>query len=182
MIKEYEEWRDIDGYDGRYMVSNLGKIMSLNFNGTHKHKELLGRKTRGGYRQVVLYTNGKRKAFYIHVLVAKTFIPNPNNLPEVNHKDGNKENNTVNNLEWVTSKENSLHAVKTGLRHVPKSGQHYRAVKTAQFDIDGNLIKIWNSMSDPNKIFGYSTQNIEKCCSGKIHSAYGYIWRRVNDN
>lgn len=110
-----EEWKDIEGYEGIYQISNLGNVKSLKY---HKEKRIKSNKNRNGYLKIGLILNGKRKHISIHRLVAKAFIPNPNSLPEVNHIDGNKENNKVENLEWNNRKQNSLHAYKTGLRQV----------------------------------------------------------------
>lgn len=172
-----EIWKDIEGYEGLYQISNFGNVKSLLFNHSSYSKLLSNRLVNGGYCQVVLYKNKNRKAFYVHVLVANAFIPNPSNLPEVNHKDGNKTNNNISNLEWVTPRENSLHAVNTGLRTVPKGKEHYKSKRINQFDKLGNFIKVWESMSEISRVLGYSTSNIFKCCNSRIKSAYGYIWR-----
>lgn len=97
-----EEWKDIVGYEGIYQISNLGNVKSINKNSIMKPSKLPK-----GYLQIGLTKNGKRKYTSIHRLVAKTFIPNPNNLPCVNHKDCNTSNNNISNLEWVTHKENN---------------------------------------------------------------------------
>ena len=106
-----EEWRDIKGYEGKYQVSNLGRVKSLNYRGnTNKEHILKPRELRGGYRQIKLYKNGSREYYLIHRLVAETFIPNPNNLPCVNHKIDNFEHrsdNRVENLEWCNHKYNN---------------------------------------------------------------------------
>ena len=111
-----EIWRDIKDYEGLYQVSNMGRVKSF-----HNGKELVMKITfdRCGYAHVVLVKNGVRKTHRVHILVAKAFIENTENKPEVNHKDGNKWNCRVDNLEWVTKSENQQHAVKTGLQ---KSG------------------------------------------------------------
>lgn len=121
MIQD-EVWKDIEGYEGLYQVSTCGNIKSLpkvrrNGTGTYIQKERLLKpsNTSTGYKKVELCKDGKRKSFKVHRLVAIAFIPNPDNKPEVNHIDGNKINNNIDNLEWVTSSENSVHAYETGL-------------------------------------------------------------------
>lgn len=100
-----EIWKDIEGYEGKYEVSNLGNVRSLNYRGTGGIK-LLKQGTTRGYKLTCLYKNGKGKQYWVHRLVAIAFIPNPNNLPVVNHKDENPSNNNVNNLEWCTQEYN----------------------------------------------------------------------------
>ena len=103
-----EVWKDIEGYEDLYQVSNLGRVKRLNTG-----RILKGRKNTNGYLQVILCKNGKTKHYYIHRLVAQVFIPNQENKPQVNHIDENKENNHAENLEWVTSKENNNHGTRT---------------------------------------------------------------------
>lgn len=107
-----EEWRDIKNYEGKYQVSNLGRVRSLDrfvnsINGKRKVKgQIMSFTTRSGYNVLVLRKNNMRKSKQVHRLVAEAFIPNINNKPFVNHKDFNRKNNNVDNLEWVTQKEN----------------------------------------------------------------------------
>lgn len=98
-----EIWKEIDGYDGRYAVSTWGRVKSI-------RGILQPYKNHKGYLKVGLMKNGKSEKHRVHRLVAKAFIPNPHNLPEVNHIDGNKQNNSISNLEWVTGKENMEHS------------------------------------------------------------------------
>ena len=102
-----EIWKDIEGYEGLYQISNLGRIYS-----NISNKILALRKNKRGYSQINLYKDGGRTMFSIHRLVAQTFIPNPENKPQVNHIDEDKTNNRVDNLEWVTSKENNNHGTR----------------------------------------------------------------------
>ena len=171
MEKEY--WRPVVGYEGLYMVSNFGRVKSLNYRQTGKEAILkTGRKGRCDkfghrYSSVSLSKNGKVKDKLVHRLVAEAFIPNPNNLPEVNHKDEDKTNNCVDNLEWCTGKYNCNYGTRNeGTR---------RGVE--QCSLDGKLIKVWPSISEVFSQLGYSTSHISECCQGKRIAAYGFIWR-----
>lgn len=113
--EKIEIWRNIIGYEGTYLISNFGNIKSLPRKNT-KGKVLNPSKNNRGYLRVTLSVEGKTRYDSVHRLVAETFIPNPKKLPEVNHLDGNKLNNNVENLEWVTKGQNQIHAYKTGLR------------------------------------------------------------------
>ena len=109
-----EIWKDIEGYEGLYQISNLGRVKSFPRKGTHTTKERIIKfaKSNKGYLIAILKNNDVQKAFSVHRLVAKAFIPNPNNLPQVNHKDENKENNNVNNLEWCNNWYNSHYGTR----------------------------------------------------------------------
>ena len=113
-MKEY--WKPIDETNGRYEVSNLGRVRSMK-----QYYGVIGRIMpqtiqRSGYHYVMLHVNNKPTCRRVHRLVAKAFIPNPDNLKEVNHKDGNKDNNQVSNLEWCTRSQNVKHSFDTGLK------------------------------------------------------------------
>ena len=111
---EKERWEYVHGYDNSYQISSYGRVKSLKFS---KEKYLKPKQNRGGYLEVLLYKNNKGKLYRIHRLVAEAFIQNTYNYPEVNHKDGNKLNNCVSNLEWCTSSENNKHAYSIGLKN-----------------------------------------------------------------
>ena len=117
-----EIWKDITGYKNLYQVSNYGRIKSLahiNNRGVYRPECILGnRLSDRGYHTALLYNNGKPKSFRVHRLVALEFIPNPNNKPHINHIDGIKSNNCIDNLEWVTISENLKHSFKLGLHKV----------------------------------------------------------------
>lgn len=117
MIFPRRKWKDIQGYEGLYQVSNLGEVRSLKYKGRNNIKILKGASDKDGYRRVALFDKEKcRKEYRIHRLVAEAFIPNPENKPQVNHIDGNKINNKSDNLEWATQEENMQHAYKMGLK------------------------------------------------------------------
>lgn len=149
---EEEIWRDIpiDKYKGRYMISNFGDVKSLaktwiGHNGCVRTKgDSILRKlqTGKGYHSVILFLNGESKQFKVHRLVATAFIPNPNNLPQVNHKDGDKTNNHVSNLEWCTQSENMTHAFNTGLNAPLKGKHHYSARRV--IDTRTGIIYDWS--------------------------------------
>ena len=131
-----EEWRDIKGYEGLYQVSNLGKVKRLtNYvknNGVYGKTKKIKIKDRiltpinfVGYKAVKLCKNGIEKRYYLHRLIAETFIDNLENKSEVNHIDGNKSNNIIKNLEWVTHQENCKHRDNNKLRKAPSGEQHY---------------------------------------------------------
>lgn len=140
-----EQWKPIDGYEG-YFVSNFGRVKSLK----KGHKLILQPILDAyGYLRVNLYKNGVRHMLKIHRIVAIIFIDNPDGLPQVNHKDGNKENNVADNLEWVTESQNSQHAFDNGLRKASRgeqNGQH----KLTKNDVD----EIRKSYIKGNPIFG----------------------------
>lgn len=117
-----EEWKPVKGFEGLYEVSNLGQVRSLdrlrkNVKGMAKinGRIITGNHGEKHYYQVALHKDGKKKYMSVHRLVAEAFIPNPDGKSQVNHIDGNKQNNVVSNLEWVTPSENILHSFETGL-------------------------------------------------------------------
>ena len=159
-----EIWRPINGYQGLYGVSDQGRVRSLKFG---KERILKPRRTPQGYLLVCLCKNGEIKQCLVHRLVSQTFIPNPDNLPQVNHKDENKENNSVQNLEWCDGKYNINYGTRTQRISKP----------VLQFTKDGEFVKEWRSSSEIEMNLGYSKCNISKCCNGRYKSAYDYIWK-----
>lgn len=177
-----EIWKDIAKYEGLYQVSNYGNVRSLNYRHTGKVNKIAKMRNRYGYLIVALSKNSVKSRKQIHQLVAKAFIPNPENKPEVNHIDGNKENNVVSNLEWVTSKENTQHAINVlKWNFLPnrktKGSKHHAAKSVLQYGKNGKLIKKWGCVSDAARYLNHRPDNIIKNCNNQTKSAYGYIWK-----
>lgn len=162
-----EIWKDIKGYEGLYQISNLGNVKSLNYRNTDEEKILKQIKHSKGYLQVGLCKNGKTKKYTTHRLVAEHFIPNPNNLPQIDHINTNKTDNRVENLRWCTIKENNNNPLTIDKISKP----------IIQFSKDGELIRKWNSAMDVQRELGIKQNNISNCCKGKLKSVGGYIWR-----
>lgn len=174
-----EEWRNIVCYPN-YQVSNLGRVKSLHYKKSNEERILKSFKLSNGYLQINLCKEGKMKTCYTHRLIAEAFIPNPNNLPQINHKDECKENNTVENLEWCTSEYNNNYGTKKQ-RTINSTDYSKIAEKKSkeviQCDLEGNEIARFPSTIEIERLFGFSCGNISKCCNGKLKTAYGYIWR-----
>ena len=175
-----ETWRDVSGFEGKYLVSSQGRIISLNYLNTKQPRFLKTFKHHSGYIMVNLGENGRKS---VHQLVANAFINNPENKKYVNHIDGNKINNCVENLEWVTSKENMQHAIRTGLRD-PHNNNHpfgknnSTSKPVLQFSITGQFIRRWDCMSDAAREFGCRPGQISNCACGRRKSVCGYIWKK----
>lgn len=190
-----EVWKEIDGYNQRYEVSNYGRVRSKDMvvNGRlqncHKIKGriLKPHTDKEGYKGIVLCINQKRKTFRLHRLVAAAFIPNPDNKPCVDHIDGDKSNNRADNLRWVTTKENCNNPItKSRLNKMigeymvgRLGGLHQRAKQIAMYSICGDLIKTFLSVKDAQRETGLNDSNIVKCCKGIKKTCGGYIWAYV---
>lgn len=182
-INEEEIWKDIKDFEGLYQISNYGRvkclpkyIYSLGYPQLRKEKISKLQCNKYGYMQTTLYKNHKPKTFTIHRLVAETFLENPNNLPCVNHKDEDKTNNYIENLEWCTHKYNDNY----GTRGKRISEKHLlKGVKKAiiQYDLQGNFIKEWNSLTIACKELHYNINYISLCCNNKRKSYNGYKWK-----
>jgi hypothetical protein len=133
-----EEWRDIKGYEGKYQVSNLGNVKSLQYKRLGKERILIPYISNRGYYTVALSMNSKKAVRTIHRLVAETFVENIEDLPMVNHIDGNKKNNRADNLEWCTQKHNIRHAWENGLTGVKELKSELETYKKAN---DNLLVK-----------------------------------------
>lgn len=163
-----EVWRDAPGYEGLYQVSNLGRIKSLQ-NGKAKILRLL--KNSKGYLRVCL-SNENRKYIRVHRLIAFAFIPNPENKPQINHKNGIKTDNRIENLEWITCSDNHKHAFKIGL----KTNNHLKK-PVIQYDLQDNKIAEYSSLANAYRATGAHPTNISDVCNGIRNKAAEYKWR-----
>lgn len=205
-----EIWKDIEGYEGLYQVSNEGRVKSF-WSGKEK---ILKQHNCKGYLEVGLYKKeDKQKYKLIHRLVAETFIPNPNNLPQINHKDENKTNNSVDNLEWCSrsyninygsrnekvGKKNSI-SLK-GKKHSNEWKKHMSEIMTGkklsenvkkllsklkskpivQLTLDGKFIKEWASSTEAAATLGFNHSNISACCNGERKTHKGFKWMHKSD-
>ena len=173
-----EEWRDIVGYEGLYQVSNLGRIKSLRNNKNNPREKILKLKlVKNGYYIIFLYKNGKPKWYYVHRLVAIAFIPNPYNLPQVNHIDENKTNNCVENLEWCNQKYNVNYGTCIERRIKKLKNRKDLSKPILQFDLEGKLINEYPSINEVERQTGFKNPNICKCLKGKTKTCGGFLWK-----
>ena len=160
-----EIYKDIEGYKG-YKISNYGNVKSLGNDKTRKEKILKPAKDKDGYLYVGLCKQGKIKMCKVHRLVAQTFIPNPNDLPQVNHKDEDKINNHVTNLEWCTNEYN----INYGTRN-QRTSKQVICLETGV---------IYYSLKEVQRQLGFAQSAISNACNGKYKQAYGYTWKYVS--
>lgn len=187
-----EEWRDIQGYEGLYQVSNYGRVRSLDRvvtqtnNGTlskhlYRGRILKQNKRPNGYYGVQLSKDGITKPYLIHRIVATEFIPNPDNLPQVNHKDEDKYNNCVDNLEWCDAKYNSNYG--TARQKVVDA----ISKPILQFTLDGDFIKEYSSAAEVQRETNFNKSHVSDAAKGKsfkystqkyvnYKQAYGFKW------
>ena len=186
-----EEWRDIKGFEGRYKISNIGRVLSLPkprrvivFNKaeiTRMSKEIIisGRKDKDGYIMVDLSDGDRLHKKKVHRLVAEAFLPLVKGKNLVNHKNGKKDDNRVENLEWCTNRENAIHA-----HHVLYGEDHhyYKDKACVQFTLNGEFVKCYKSVSAAAKHIGCSSTAINDCCNGHHPQSCGFIWRFKEDS
>lgn len=184
-----EEWKDIEGFEGLYQVSNLGRIKSLdryvNDNGgirLKKGKIMKPKQYKCGYIDIQL-SNGRVKHFLIHRLVAEAFIPNPDNLPQVNHKNECKWDNAVWNLEWCTRKYNQNYGKRNVKASISMTNNPKKSKPVLQYTLDGQFVDEYPSVAEANRQTGVYSSNIHCCCKGRDYGGYiikqagGYIWK-----
>ena len=162
------KWHTIKGYED-YEITKSGRIRKK-----HHQKEFTFTPDKDGYSKTALRKDGKRHYLRAHRLVADTFIPNPNNLPLVNHKNGKKDDNSVDNLEWVTYQQNVLHGFEVLGRKGHNGGTNKRVAKVDP--ITGEVISNYNSIAEANKAHGLKSVSINHVINGRSETAAGYKW------
>lgn len=185
---ENEIWKDVKGYEGYYQVSNMGRVKSMRVLKTPKNgvkcrkNAFLSTKTTHDkqYVLVALCRDGEKKQIQAHRLVAEAFIPNPKNLPCINHKDENPSNNWVGNLEWCTQGYNIQYSLERKGRLRPKSELLPLCAYTLSGEFIAQYRSVWEAIEklhiESNSPRG-TRNNIRMCCKGKVNSACGYVWR-----
>jgi hypothetical protein len=171
-----EIWKDIKGFEGFYQVSNFGRIRGIDRAIRYRHgRERIWKGkikkptvTQKGYLKVNLFNGEKNVTREVQRIVAETFIENPLNKEQVNHIDGNKTNNNVENLEWVTPKENTFHSIYV-------LGNNLK--KVSQYDLDGKYIRTFKSIKDAGEATGTPRCSISNVVHGRRHKAGNYLWR-----
>lgn len=166
-----ENWLPIEGYEGSYEVSDLGRVRSLGNDKKRKTKILKPQMNEYGYLGVGLHKDGKQKIFKVHRLVATAFVPNMFGLNEVNHINENKTDNRAMNLMWCDRKENQ----NWGTRNQRIADKLSKTV--LQFSKSGEFIREWPSAHEVERVLGYSQGYISNCCLKKYKSAYGFVWK-----
>lgn len=174
-----EIWKDIDGYEGLYQVSNLGNVRSLNYRGHGYIRCLVPKCNNRGRLWVELKRNGAKKPMQIHRLVATAFLPNPKNLPLVNHRDENPKNNTALNLEWCTASYNAKYSWNLHPERYKRTFK-YGETKIEQLSSLGEVVRVWNGTLELIAETKWRTSSIVSCCFGERKTAYGFKWRFAN--
>lgn len=184
-----EIWKDIEGYEGFYQISSLGRVKSLKF-GKEKILKPCFAKNKG-YAMITLCKNGENKGFNIHRLVAKAFIPNPDNLPQVNHKDEDKSNNVVwinddgsidydkSNLEWCDEKYNCNYGTRN--EKGANTRLNYPTISKPVLALKNGIIYMYFKSTMQAQRYGFNNSKISACCNGKGYTHMGYEWMYLDN-
>lgn len=181
-----EIWKDILGYEGFYQVSNLGRVKRLvEWRGNDYSSRYISCSKimspyldHNGYERICLSMHGTCKHCRIHQLVARAFIPNPYNYPQINHIDEDKTNNCVSNLEWCTQTYNNKYGTRGKRIGITNHNSKGAKRSVLQYDLDGNFIQRWKSMQDASDtLIGVSVSKICACCRGNRPHHRGFIWK-----
>lgn len=164
-----EIFKDIEGYEGLYQISNYGSVKSLGNGKTRKEKVLKPTKNKDGYLRVGLCKQGKRKMYLVHRLVTSAFIENPNNYEQINHRDEQKTNNHVTNLEWCTRSYNINYGTRTE-RATASLSKQVMCIETGV---------VYSSTMEVERQLGYFQTYIASVCNGKNKTAYKFHWKYV---
>lgn len=173
-----EMWRPIKGYEGKYEISSSGRVKSITGwknvgNEIYKPQGIIMKQgINREYKKIDLCKHGKHTTYKVHRLVAEAFVPNPNNYPQINHKDEDPFNNHATNLEWCTQEYNINYG--TRVRRITKK----ISKKVGQYTLDGKLVKVWKSTHDAGR-HGYHQGHVWACCRGKAKTHAGYKWHFI---
>ena len=184
-----EIWEDINGYKSLYQISNKGNVRSLDRIIFRKNKipihvrgkTLTAVIAPNGYPVVALWKDNRGKTVYIHRLVAETLIPNPHDYPIINHKDENKANNCVENLEWCNMLYNNNYAARNQRLSLSLKNNNKLSKKIIQYSTDNQFIKEWNSIREIERVLHIPGSAIVRVCKGLGKSSHGFLWRYHND-
>lgn len=178
-----EEWKDIPGFEGYYQASTLGNIRSVTREVVHSERHMRVRRSQErkgsrsrGYYHIGLSKQGIITGQAVHRLVALTFIPNPENKPQVNHINSIRDDNRVENLEWATNSENQLHAFLHGNQRGRRNEEDHRSMPVIQKTLDGEFVAEYPSVNEAERVTGLGARNINRCCRGIRPTAYNYKW------
>lgn len=176
--------KDVKGFEN-YLIDEDGNVWSKLRKVQYKNgylvtkggKKVTPHQTKNGYLFVTLYKDKVKYQKKVHRLVAETFIPNPENLPFVNHRDEDKTNNSICNLEWCTTEYNNCYGNRLENLSRKMLNRLDQSIKVEMFDLEGNLIDIFPSLAEASRFVNGSATNIQKCCVGRYKTAYKYIWK-----
>lgn len=178
MSKEIEEWKDINGYEGKYQVSDWGRVRDTNYRCTNKSRLRTINTNNGGYKYLKIQINGRKVFYFVHRLVYETFVGRIPDKMQINHKDENPQNNNLSNLMIVTPKENSNWGNRNNKISKSKLLKHPRTVPIDKISIaDGEVIKTYPSAMRAEKD-GYDRHHILRVCRGEYSQHKGFIWKR----